>query len=81
MAIGRIQFDGTTAVLENNGQWRCDDREIEEYLNDEFALTGWWVSPAMGAPGAALLYEAAQALGGKSEYLQKIEPPKKGVVY
>lgn len=81
MAIGEIEFDGQKAILGDDGKWKCEDAEIQEYLNDEYALEGWWVSPAMGAPGAALLHEAARELGGKARYLKPIEENREGAIY
>jgi hypothetical protein len=82
--IGKIRFpwfDGeppVEAVLEDNREWRCELREVQDYLNTTHTVSLY--SSADGQPGVRQLHAAARALNGKVVSVKPVET-RKGVIY
>jgi hypothetical protein len=80
--IGRLHGDGWVAELGGDLAWSCPEAPgVARYLNDYFGRDR--NSPALGAPGYALLHMAAAELGARAEV---VTPPhagesEPGVVY
>lgn len=70
--IGRIKTKDQhqlEAVLHNDGKWTCSDKNLEAYLNFNYKLEDWWLSPMLGARGLAALKAAAEDVNAEYEYL------------
>jgi hypothetical protein len=58
-----LQFD--TAIIDANGNWSSDNKELEAHLKLRFPITN---SPDEGMCGASQLEEAARILKGRVEW-------------
>lgn len=73
---------GDSAKLMDDGKWVSDDEDLAKYLNAMYSIKDRYTQRAYGGPkGFMAGQEAARALGGKFQYLQKVPRSEPGKVY
>lgn len=76
MILGEIQLpDGTKAVLNQEGDWQCENKDIESVLNALYsAREGNWILPK----GVLAIEKAAKGMEAKILKIPEVKPLPKG---
>ena len=79
--IGKLKLgDGSEAVLEDDGKWRCHDEVIQTFLNIRYSPDKETGPGAVLPYGVQSIHSAASALGAKVIQAPKVPPLRPGEI-